>query len=206
MAITWASIFSCSLLLIAGTKDDAILHFERVGAEKAHVRGVETYTVVGTPGAVVVDGNLSEWEGIKPIHVTPGPEGPEPSDLSARAYLMRDCANLYLAIDVDDDVLISPSAAGDLWAGDGIQMIFDPLGDRKPGGLASDDHDLALGLTEDGAKVFRYSAPGLKTGDIDTFEIQIIKKPREAGYVYEIAIPWQELHPFKPGAMQTCGF
>lgn len=49
----------------------------------------------------------------------------DPADLSIESAIGHDSDNLYLAINVRDDVHFQPFSAGKLWAADSIQLVID---------------------------------------------------------------------------------
>ncbi|HVO74680.1 MAG TPA: sugar-binding protein [Ignavibacteriaceae bacterium] len=68
---------------------------------------------LNAPSAFTADGNLSEWSGITPIHLAPSGGGyivqnttiSSDADLSLDAYLAVDNTYLYVAMDVEDDIV-----------------------------------------------------------------------------------------------------
>ncbi len=65
------------------------------------------------PTTFTADGNLGEWSGVTPIHIAPSGGGyivtntiiDSDDDLSLDAYLAVDNTYLYVALDVEDDVI-----------------------------------------------------------------------------------------------------
>jgi len=107
-----------------------------------------------------------------------------PNDLSATVYLAWDTRNLYLAVDVRDDVRAVHDFVGREWRGDCIIVAIDPEGD---GGYRMHGSDSAfwLGLAAKRA-----------AGDGDEplgGEHRVKIKEDESGVVYELALPWTEI-------------
>jgi len=157
-----------------------------------------------------IDGDLSEWKGVEPIALKDPSQGVDdwrdPEDLAARAYVMWDASHLYFACDVDDDVLQQPGLGSGLWSGDAIQMAFDLLHDASDH-HTPDDFNFAFALTTDGPALWYYVAPeGGGRDKLEDVQLQVVKKPGDKGYIYEMAIPWRKLSPLVPLAMEDCGF
>jgi hypothetical protein len=80
-------------------------------------RGVVTISL-NPPAAFTADGDLGEWQGITPIHIAPSGGGyivtnttiSGDADLSLDAYLAVDNTYLYVALDVEDDVVSTSHA------------------------------------------------------------------------------------------------
>lgn len=119
-----------------------------------------------------------------------------PADLSIESAIGHDSDNLYLAINVRDDVHFQPFSAGKLWAADSIQLVIDTRADALPNvyGFAPDDYEMSFGLTPNGPdKEFDYiyergrAAASLKQVECNIF--------RSGGLTcYRIAIPWKVLN------------
>ena len=178
------------------------------------VRDELTRTLVFTPATraaapVNVDGRLDEWPEAFPIAVDADSgeradpqDGPPsgPDDLSARAALMWDADNLYLAVRVRDDVHRNTQRDGTLWDGDSLQLGFAP----EPYVASSAYFEWGVALTEQGPQAWSWSAvPPGRTGEI-TFPCRIERSEGET--VYEAAIPWSMLAPIAPEAGTTFGF
>jgi hypothetical protein len=75
-------------------------------------QGVVTISL-NPPATFAADGDLGEWAGITPIHIAPSGGGyvvtnttiSGDDDLSLDAYIAVDNTNLYVALDVEDDVV-----------------------------------------------------------------------------------------------------
>ncbi|MFH1730322.1 MAG: PQQ-binding-like beta-propeller repeat protein [Planctomycetota bacterium] len=107
-----------------------------------------------------------------------------PNDLSATVYLAWDAHNLYLAVDVRDDVRTVHDFLGREWKGDCIIVAADPEGD---GGYRMHGSDSAFWL---GLAAKRAAGDGDEPlGGQHCVKI----KEDESGIVYELALPWTEL-------------
>ncbi len=109
------------------------------------------------PGTIRVgDRSLTDWDGVKPIRSlnqadqwralncgassrSPNPSRPDQIDLQGSFYLAWDGSNLFFAVDVvDDAVLTVPSADKRPWRGDSAELFFVAECESK-----SDYHDCA---------------------------------------------------------------
>lgn len=74
-------------------------------------------------GTIHIDGLLSDWEGVSPIilKVSPAP-GLTGRTLAARVSCNYDSKNLYLLVDVDDDIIIRSKEAGT--SEDHVELAF----------------------------------------------------------------------------------
>ncbi len=111
-----------------------------------------------------------------------------PNDLSAILYVMWDAENLYLAVDVHDDVQVPHDFDADEWEGDCLMVGIDP--DHTGGYRYSGNHTVFwLALA---------AKPREDEEDRDDRErlggqhrIQI--KEDESGTIYELSLPWEDL-------------
>ncbi len=151
----------------------------------------------------VIDGNLVEWKGIVPISCSRAAQKHLPlftdeEDLKVVAYIMWDDANLYFALDVDDDNFTQKYEGAQVWQGDSIQCIFDM--DNKADKF---DYEYEIAMTPKGPSVF-IGRGGY--GAVDAAKIVIEKKKANNGFIYEMALPWKGLKDYKPGDGKVFGF
>ena len=177
-------------------------------------KGVPTLSLDAPTTTFNADGDLSEWANIKPIvmsldandgsaTVAPNTVIDGDADLKVTAYLAVDADYLYVAFDVEDDVVVVKPETGT----DGIASYYSDSPDLFIG--LYDWHGPAHGSYQRGAQPdyhFRFTKGRLRNegggGDIDT-----ILKPGvnyywgekfPTGYVVEARIPWS----FKPAGDQ----
>ena len=114
-----------------------------------------------------------------------------PNDLSATLYLGWDDQNLYLAVDVNDDVQTTHEFDAPLWKGDCLMVSIDPEHD---GGyrLGGADHLFWLALTAKQRK------PPEDDDERLGGEHSIKIKEDETGAVYELALPWKDVGVAQP--------
>jgi cellulose/xylan binding protein with CBM9 domain len=138
-----------------GAKEDAMLQMPRVALLVLSVAGLvagplsalagtQTLKARFTERAVVIDGVLepAEWSRAIPVHVTASGSGSPPGlvpswvsppdnqdDSSFKISALYDADNLYVAVQVADDILMHDGPAP--WADDDVEIFVD--GDRRPG-------------------------------------------------------------------------
>ncbi|MBP5232756.1 MAG: hypothetical protein J6333_05060, partial [Planctomycetes bacterium] len=121
-----------------------------------------------------------------------------PEDLSARWRALWDKENLYLAVEVTDDAHHVQFADGAIWNQDGLQFLFDParLSAEKAG-----KYDYSVGLGTKGPQAWCHLTADAneRTGEAIGISVAVADLPgSKGGKLYEIAIPWKRLAPFKP--------
>ena len=116
-----------------------------------------------------------------------------PNDLSAKMYLGWDAKNLYLALDVSDDVQTTHDFDADEWRGDCLIVAIDPEWD---GGYRLHGGDNLFWLA--------LSAKPKRPDEDDDQRIggehRIKVKEDESGTVYELSIPWDDVGVERPRA------
>ncbi|MBI2302241.1 MAG: hypothetical protein HYU66_25340 [Armatimonadetes bacterium] len=153
--------------------------------------------------AIQVDGKLDDWGNDLPLRIGllsgergDPQDGPPTSDadLSARAGVRWDAGNLYLAVEVRDDVHRNGSRDGALWDGDSIQFGFTADPDHE--GAAASEWGAAL--TAQGPQGWCWrNVTGQPTGPVD-LPLAVVRG--DGVTVYELAIPWSRLSGIKPVA------
>lgn len=152
---------------------------------------------------VVIDGSLTEWSDATAIQMGSEQQAANLQgwsgidDLSAIGYMKWDSSNLYLALDVKDNVhAASLEADRNIQLGDSVQIAVDPA--RIQGAGLAGWHEFGFALVNGSPVVYRYKGTFDKEpGIIYTIPCSIVR----AGDMtrYEIAIPWSELIPVRPG-------
>lgn len=128
-----------------------------------------------------------------------------PSDLSATLQFLWDEKYLYVGVKVIDDVFVNNKADGDIWAGDGLQFLIDPIRDKasKVG-----KYDYAMALTKKGPQTWCYLSAdaGAPSGAVKDIIISTKRLNANRGDIsYLLAIPWSRIAPFKPGIGANLG-
>lgn len=127
---------------------------------------------------IKIDGNgLEGWQGT--------------ADLSAKAYVMMDAENLYLAAEVTDDAA-GFDTDGNLWAGDAVQ--FGVSTGREP---LSKQSEITVGIMDGKTRAIRYMHLGNSVTedltDHSELEFQVVR--RDTVTTYEMKVPFSELMP-----------
>ncbi len=102
------------------------------------------------------------------------------ADLSATYQVTYDATNLYVLVDVIDDVL--KNDGGDLWENDGVELFID-IGNDKSGGYGVDDY----------AYMFAVNDATVYEGKNKTAGVAFSQGNKTGGYRMEISIPWSTL-------------
>lgn len=113
-------------------------------------------------------------------------------DLSAKATMKYDEDNLYMFIEVTDNIFCNESVDSQAWDGDGIQ-----LGIAAESVTSGSNYcELGIALTPDGPQMYRYLTNNSKQiGMVETGELQIVRDGTKTRY--EFAVPWEEILPDK---------
>lgn len=152
------------------------------------------------PGAVRVDGDLSEWR-TRPPQIRPemmrweyvnADDPPGPDDLSVTAWLAWDERGLWFAAEVRDDVLVLPQSRH-VWDWDSVQIGLD-LGSDAQQATPYDGNDLEI---EVGANVggptwcYLGACPSGWPAEDLSDRLQCAVKVDEAGGIltYEVHVP-----------------
>ncbi|MFW6107829.1 MAG: PQQ-binding-like beta-propeller repeat protein, partial [bacterium] len=115
-----------------------------------------------------------------------------PNDLSAALYVAWDAENLYLAVDVHDDVQTTHDFESEAWQGDCLMVGIDPEHD---GGYRQGGNDTVFWLALS-AKPRRDDAEEDRLGGQHRIKV----KEDETGTVYELSLPWADLGVHGPRA------
>lgn len=111
-------------------------------------------------------------------------------DLSAKATMKYDDENLYMFIEVTDDIFCNNNSDSLSWNGDGIQLGIAGENTASGGSYC----ELAIALTPNGPEIYRHltnntKAPGL----VENKQLQIVRDGTKT--LYEMALPWEEILP-----------
>lgn len=158
--------------------------------------------------ALTIDGDLGDWNKACPIPLLGDnqlskhdPSYPwTPENLSAAAYLSWDDKALYVAAEVQDDVLAAPATGEDTFKSDGLTLAIHPA-NRSPGteGKAF-EYFISPASPGGGSGRNTLYRPASKSGglasgqlakDSSNYELAIIRKGNFT--FYEGRIPWIEL-------------
>lgn len=125
----------------------------------------------------------------------PGNGWAGPQDLSMQAVVSYDDDNLYLDVEVNDDIHRQQSRPGTLWKEDSLQIAFDTQADARQStlGYAADDLEFGFGLCPDGpAKELTVIAePARAPAVLAAVKADI---SRQGGVTaYRLVFPWKAL-------------
>lgn len=145
-----------------------------------------------------IDGILADWETYRefPVRFSPSGETLEPSsDIAVTARFTFDASHFYCAVLAKDDHFDFPSRG---WRyGDGFFLTFvDPFSGGESDRFSSFGFSLEDGQT---IKVL-VNKDGIYFPSFSTEDILCVIKPNDLKneIIYEIAIPFKNLAPFKP--------
>lgn len=128
-----------------------------------------------------------------------------PQDLSAAIAYAWDDENLYVLVDVADDVHRQGREAGTTWAEDSVQLAFDikPSREQNTNLLAEKNErtnsEWTLAFTSRGPEVYLSIAPGkspLAENSVITAEgVKLEGGPDKGRTLYKFTLPWKALDP-----------
>ncbi len=142
------------------------------------------------------DGDLSKWAALTPgfkldtkAQVKNIPDWKGIQDLSGVGYLLWDEKNLYLAVQVQDDVHFQTGSGDDIWAGDSVQFAIDP---SAAAGSGDGWHEYGFALSGSTLGWRWLAADGRPTGSmIGRAQVAISRHDQKTSY--QIALPWEEI-------------
>jgi hypothetical protein len=142
-----------------------------------------------------IDGDLREWTSNVPgsLSYAWSYDIVDQADLSASCRLAWDDANLYLAVETQDDEFYQPYAGDIVWSADGIQLF---IGGRWEWGLT---------LTQHGPEVFLYKGIDREAETVST-AVRLAVRRDGTRTIYESAFPVSELSPITLRAGETFAF
>ncbi len=146
------------------------------------VQAMEHEKIFRTDTSVMIDGDLSEWNGRPYIAIqaeTPG------RDLEARIHVAWDDQHLYLAAVVASDTHNNMREDDQIWDGDSFQFTVDPLRD--------DIEAFKFGLALVSGNVQAHQWRGTATGMLEAGEYKVVRDEEGGKTFYEIRIPFHRL-------------
>jgi len=155
-------------------------------AKTEQLRRAVPATIIPASTTPAIDGNEDNvWSAarqykIANVFYTPPSS---PNDLSANYKAMWDQNNLYLLVDVTDDVLKNDSA--DAWQNDGVEVFIDAT-NNKAASYSPTDYQYIF--------IWDKTSPRIQeTKQNRTEGVQVAIAPTAAGYRMEIKFPWSTL-------------
>ncbi len=149
-----------------------------------------------------IDGDLAEWQDT-PVYESAyrvfNDQGWDGSD-DVRAYwrLGWDGSNLYVGVQVEDDVHVQTERGSTVFKGDGVSLQIDTALDADYGSRLSED-DFQINLSPgdfagNPPDAYRFRGDnGGELRDMVGHGIQVISQPTGNGYILEAAVPWSDL-------------
>lgn len=172
----------------------AIYSYHRLGfmgiesfESKPEINGKVTKEKWGEPLITLTEKDFVPYQG-----------NPVQDGFKAELFMKWDTENFYVAAKVYDKTHFQDCTTGDrwqdLWDGDGIQMLFDPIRDTRTGRECYNEVCFALSSVTKEEIVWRFKTiPNRSMHRMASPKRAIV---RENGVtLYEIAIPWWELLP-----------
>ncbi len=154
--------------------------------------------ILQTDQEIIIDGILDEWSDVKEIPVDLSPDGQKvklSTDITVGAKFTYDGENFYAAVEATDDYFEFPSRS---WRyGDGLNLTFiDPSeGDES-------DQFYTFGFSLEGEEkaelLVNRDGEYFPSTSIKDLKLEIKKDELKNLIIYEIAIPWECVIPFKP--------
>ncbi len=148
-------------------------------------------------GHAGMTGSFASWKQATPFYLDQSSQNAgipnwSPAMESAVAYTMWGQHNFYFAAKVKDSVFYEPYTGFYQWAGDSIQLFFDPKNTKTPSYSSADgDVNFGLALTPVGPQAYEFQgpAPGLHS-DI---KLTILHGQHAGDLWYEAALPLADL-------------
>lgn len=157
---------------------------------------------VNMASAPLIDGSLGEWTGVTSfespylVYNTNGWDGTD--DVGALWRLGWDSSNLYIAVQVEDNVHVQTQTGNQIFKGDSISLQLDSdLAGDFGSQLSPDDYQINLSPGDFAAilpSAFRFR--GTTDGgaeDAPGHGIAVAAQQTEQGYNLEAAIPWRDI-------------
>jgi hypothetical protein len=150
-----------------------------------------------------IDGDAAEWAGL-PVYSSPhlvytADTWDGSDDLAASWQISWDDANLYLVVNVADDIHAQSQTGNQTFLGDSVELQIDAdrAGDYGPS-ISPDDYQLALSPGDfagipPSAFRFQGTAGGEMRDATTPHSITVVAVSNGSGYVLEAAIPWRDL-------------
>lgn len=189
--------------LLTSTKDRNIMmrtmEFEPEKGEKIGFKAAIMPAELSQP--VKLDGKLDEkaWNkdhklNWRPVHSTIFGEKHTMNDLFAKYSVAWNKGNLYIALNVKDDVLVPIEFAGKDMNGDYVQLDFNLNPKKMNNGellttLPKNHVSLGIGFDKYGKPAVR----NLNTGEVQQGVEVVFGRQKDTGYTVEIAIPIKNL-------------
>ncbi len=186
------------------------------------VMAAENYNAANMAKAPAIDGNLSDWSGVKGASLTGSKTvtgkvddkdvykdwetlGVETwdsdADLSVTWYAGWDANTFYFAALVKDDKHENKQTGANIWNGDNIQFALDPTNAKKD--YANVVYEYGYALTTK-PEVYRWSTNTATKGE--TSKYAVVRNDGAGTTTYEASIPKTDIAPADLAAGKILGF
>jgi len=125
-------------------------------------------------------------------------------DVSAQVRIVWDDKALYMAYDIEDDVLHQHATGSEMWQQDGIQLLINP---GRGTGEQSGKYDYSMGVGADGSQIFCHlsASPAVPNGEVPDAKLAQQVEEGTGNRTVEVRIPWSRLVPFQPSVGANLG-
>jgi predicted ester cyclase len=134
----------------------------------------------------VIDGEVDYmWEGASTHDIVPGSD---PANASGNWKVLYDSENLYVLVDIVDDILQNDSSSS--WQDDSVEIYFDGGSTKVNTPLSGDDHQYTFAWTTDDIQGTNIdgATEGIEHAQVDT----------DTGWRIEIKLPWLSIQGIAP--------
>ena len=206
------SLESASFTPVANGSGWALFDNIRVTVFEGTDFAAECHNVTTRP---IIDGNLDDWQTQCPIpligrnQLTVLDENYQwtPENLNAVAYLSWDNANLYVAVQVLDDVHHAAGSGEDVIQGDSLILAFDPTNRGSDGAKKAFAYYVSSIKPAGGSGVHSLVRPeklsaGLRSGHLardSSVGYEMAVRQDNGACIYEFCLPFSELGGIEPG-------
>lgn len=181
-------------------------------ADKAGLREGDVFRYIGpkwTRWAFEVWGMVSDFKKTpgKTVHIQIQRNGIDhyggESDLSGRFAFERDDRNLYIAVEVTDDIHQQTWPGPEFWRNDSVQIGFDPTLARSYS-FGENGHEIGFALAQGRPVAWRWAGRrGQPVGEMKDVKLAINRANGKT--FYEAAVPLSEFEPMAPDMWRQCG-
>ncbi|MBE7011213.1 MAG: hypothetical protein E7415_00900 [Ruminococcaceae bacterium] len=169
-------------------------NFANYVSDNIQIDGIMNENEWNFGGAIQYD-NVGQWEKTED---STAPNWGGKDDISGFSCISYDENNLYVGIQVTDDVFCEESSINDIWKYDSVQMstAYEAVNDNNASQLFT---EIGMALTPEGPKVFAYSVedPAINIGELDVkaYGGDIAIKRDKNIITYELKMPKDLLTP-----------
>lgn len=163
--------------------------------------------------APAIDGSLADWPALTTyrsaftVYTVGSWDGSD--DVEATWRLGWDDSNLYVAVEVTDNLHVQTQTGNQIFKGDGVDLQIDTNRSNDAAGLNLDNFQINLSpgnFNDIPPSAFRFQ--GTADGNIldapGGHHVTVAAQKTAAGYIIEAAIPWSDLN-FTPSAGAVLG-